>query len=183
MSDISSKNLLLEEYKSAFEHIRYVETKRDRYVPGIITASGAVFALVANIFSKKGFMLREASIPLVVVSFFLCSSLGLLSLILLKAYDSFSSVMKHYEGVMRVARTIIYGREGKRMVKINGEEKTLMGWVDTRKNASIRRRRTKISDLSICILHRLSIFWFATALLSFSFLLWRCYVVFVDACR
>ncbi|MGA2525569.1 MAG: hypothetical protein ABSF79_03000 [Smithellaceae bacterium] len=177
MTDISSKNLLLEEYKSAFEHLRYMETKRDRYVPGVITASGAVFALATNIFSKDNFVFREASSALIVVIFLLCSSLGFLSFVLCKAYETFSPVMKHYENAITVARSIIYGDEEKKLVKINCEEKALITWLDTRKNESIANRDTKISNLSVNILRWSSIFWFVAAVSSLFFMLCRCYFI------
>jgi ABC-type polysaccharide/polyol phosphate export permease len=155
----SKEDLLLEEYQNAYEHIRYVEAKRDRYVPGIIAASGVVLALLANIFAGND----QTSIIVFIIIILLCLSLGTLSCFLYRAYDSLSDVIRHYEGVIKFVRSIIYDLDIKRLVKIDDEEKTLISWVDIRKNPLIRRRPAKISKLSLCILRWLFILWFVAA--------------------
>lgn len=163
MPEISLKNLLFEEYKTAFEHMHYLEAKRDRYVLGSITASGAILALITKMFSDEHFLFQKASIEFIAVIFLLCMALGFLSYVLRKAYESFSPVMKHYENAVAVARYIIYGDEKERLVKINCEAKPLIQWLDTRKNESIANRDTKISDLSKNVLLISYIIWFTFA--------------------
>ncbi len=53
MSDEAVKKLLLEEQRNAVEHLRFLDTKRDRFVIGTITASAAVLALITQIFSNE----------------------------------------------------------------------------------------------------------------------------------
>jgi hypothetical protein len=84
MPEILLKNLLLEEYKTTFDHLHYVEAKRDRYAFGGITASGAIVVLFVKIFSNDCFVFLESSILFMAFSCVLCLLLGLLHLMLLK---------------------------------------------------------------------------------------------------
>jgi len=167
MSEISHKNLLLEEYKNAYEHIRYVEAKRDKYVPGAIVASGAVLTLIVKIFSDNDFKLDDPNkIWFILVLFLLFMALGLLAYILRRVYESLSPVIQHYEDVIAVVRSCIYEDKEKDLVKINCKEKLLISWMNTRENDEIKNRDTKISDLSKNVLLILYIFWFTLAFIA-----------------
>lgn len=167
----SQEDFLLEEYKNAYEHIRYVEAKRDRYVPGVVTASGVVLALLANIFASGN---QTNGIVLVII-ILLCMSLGILSCFLYSAYDSFSTVIWHYENVIGVSRQLIFKDKETEVVKLSGVKKNLINWLNVRQNKSIRQRPVTISKLSLCILRCLSIFWFAVAAVILIFMLCHCW--------
>lgn len=160
MSEEAYEKLLLEEQKNALEHLRFLETKRDRFVIGSMAASGAVLALIAQVLSKDGFQLRNASIEFIAVLAILCLSLGVLSWLLRKAYGSLSPVAKHYENVVGVTRSIIYGQKLNQSVKIKIEEKPLIEWLDTRENESIAQGRTPVSNLSESVLSWSCALWF-----------------------
>jgi hypothetical protein len=140
MSKPLPEDLLLEEYKNAYEHIRYVETKRDRYVPAIVTASGVVLLLMAKLLSDNEFIICKTSYGFFIVAIVLSISLGLLSVFSCMAYKRFSNVMRHYENVIAVARKKIFGDKEQELIDVNGQKKTLITWIDTRKNQELEKR-------------------------------------------
>jgi hypothetical protein len=152
VSDESSEKLLIEEQKDALEHIRFLETKRDRFVIGGVTASGVVLAFIEQALSKDGFRLLDMNVLLILILFILCFSLCVLSCFLRKAYCSLSIVIKHYEDVVAVTRQIIYGEEAERLIKIKTTEKALLKWLDPREDEKITKGRIPVSKLSERIL-------------------------------
>lgn len=171
MSEVSYKNLLLEEYKNAYEHIRYVEAKRDKYVPGAIVASGTVLVLIIKIFSKEGFIFADSNIWFVIILCLLCAALGLLSCFLRQAFDLFTPVIEHYENTIAVARSYIYGDKAKSPTLIKGITKPMIHWLNTRDNDAITSRRTTLSKLSLCVLRGLSVVWFSLAITTTIYLI------------
>jgi hypothetical protein len=179
MSEEISNNLLIEEQKTAFEHLRFIEAKRDRFVIGGLTASGASIAFIAQIFSKDDFHIYTASGDFIAVLIILCFALCLLSWFLHKAYVSLSPVMKHYESVIELTRTVLLGEEGQQPFKVGTEEKPIIEWLDTRKNKEINKRSTSVSELSKNILFVSCWFWLLASLcIFFLFLFGLCQCCF-----
>jgi hypothetical protein len=175
MSEEIGNNLLLEEQKTAFEHLRFIETKRDRFVIGGLTASGAAIAFIAQIFSKDGFHLYSASGDFIVVFIILCLALGILSWFLHKAYVSLSPVMTHYENVIELTRTILLGEKGQQTVNVGKMGKPIIEWLNTRKSEDVKKRSVSVSSLSKIILFASCCFWFIASLfILFIFLIGHC---------
>jgi hypothetical protein len=171
MSETSYNKLLIEEYKNALEHCRFLEAKRDRFVVGDISASVAVFVLIAQIFSKEGFLLRTASIEFIMALGILCLSISFLSWFLRTAYISLAPILIHYETVMSLVREKIYDKEFYENENIN---KSLVDWMDTRKNPNITNRKQTVSSLSKWILFWFSLLWLFAGIDFFLFLFFRC---------
>lgn len=174
MSEETFEKLLIEEQKNALEHLRFLEAKRDRFVVGSLTASGAVLAFIAQVLSKVDFRLADASPEFIVVLGLLCLSLGVLSWLLRRAYGSLSPVMKHYENVVAVTRSVLYGQKGEQAIKIKTTEKPLIKWLDTRENEEITHGRTSVSRLSETILSSACTFWLLAGVGFFMFLFAHC---------
>jgi hypothetical protein len=160
MSEEASEKLLFEEHKNAFEHLRFLETKRDRFVIGSIAASGAVLALIVQVFSKEDFRLRDTSIEFVVALAILCLSLGFLSWLL-----------RHYENVLAIVRSATFGEKS---FKIDNVDKPLVAYLDIRANELVTHGRIPLSDLSKWILFGSRVFWFLAGISLFVFLFTRC---------
>jgi hypothetical protein len=171
VSEESYETLLLEEYKNVLEHSRFLETKRDRFVIGSITASGAVLALIAQIFSKEGFLLQDASIEFIIVLTILCFALSLVSLFLKTAYLNLAPIIQHHEIIMRIVREIFYD---KKFYKLKDTDKNLVDWMDTRANCDIINRSTTLSKLSERILCCSCGFWFLVGIIFIAFLFIHC---------
>jgi hypothetical protein len=175
MSEENSEKLLLEELKNAFEHIRFLDGKRNRFVIGIISASGAVLALIAHMLAENHLGLKSASTELIVILAVLCLSLSSLSYFLLRAYSSLSSVITNHEKVIAVVRSIMLdGKETRRITIPDTEnapiEKSLIEWLNVRSG----RSDVPLSKLSEGILGVLCVLWLLSGITLFKFLLFRC---------
>jgi hypothetical protein len=175
MSEDTLEKMLIEEQKIAFDHLRFLETKRDHFVLGCLTASGAVLAFIAQVLSKDYFRVTEASAEFITGLVILCLTVGVLSWFLRRAYVSLSPVMQHYENVIAVTRSVLYGENGKQPIKIKTDEKLLIEWLDARENEEINKRSISVSRMSEIILYSACWFWlFAGLCIFFLFIFTHC---------
>lgn len=163
MPEEVSENLLIEEYKNAADHQRFLEARRDRFVIGSLTASGAVLALTAQLFAKDDFHLHQANPELIVVLFILYLSLAFLSWFLCTAYRSLSVVIKHHTDVIEMARREIFDGW---LVKTDTGDQCLVDILKIDIGTS-QAKRPFLSTLSLRILRVSGVAWFLAAIALF----------------
>ena len=144
--------LLLEEYKQGREHYRWLEARRDRYVIGAMTLSGAALALI------YGLDFQKYSNLIVLIA--LCFILGALCFFLFLVNKNLTPVFTEYEDVVKTIRKLIY-------VEIRFEDMLLRDKLDVGKN--VPKRLITIRSFSNVFLFALSMLWFIATLMIFAY--------------
>ena len=138
--------LLIEEYKQAREHYRYLEARQNNYLIGTITASGAALALISE-FDFSTFA-NTNRIALAI----LCFTFGVLCLFVFLVHTSLDPVLKEYEDVVKTVREKIYDK-----TDFNG--KLISDVLDVRANLSQHCRPVTLGRTSEIVLILLFIGW------------------------